>query len=732
VGRDDLWRVRGIRWAIRRLRMLKMRWEAGAMFSTNKALTCVLLAVLSLGYSLRGPALEFASPVSYPVGASPSAAVVADFNGDGHPDIAVANSGSGDVTVLLNSGDGTFKPAVNFDAGMASPTSIEVADFNHDGILDLAVWTLSDPIGYTLSILLGHGDGTFQAPKKTPLPSGIVLGSVFADFNLDHKPDLALLVQDANSGTSQIFVLAGNGDGTLQAPKTAPLPSGVVLGSVFADFNLDHKPDLALLVRDANSSTSRIFMLAGNGDGTFQPAQPGSDALSTGVGLIGTADFNNDSKPDLAVGVSQGLEILLGQGDGTFQTGATIGVTIGGYVPASQQFELGDFNGDGKVDLLGKFTSPLFACGPYPKTEGGSESWLSLFPGNGDGTFQAEEKIARTGFACGHATTISLPYPGDFNGDGRLDLLIHVHNSDGTYAQMLLGRADGALSVPVLLNGPTISCCSPGTLPAIVMDLNGDKLCDLIYVDSSNNAVAVVLNASPASGADLGIIDGNASGSIYGANIINLGPENATEVTFKDTLPPNTVNFPSAAATQGSCTHSDGFVTCAIGSLAPGFAVSVTVPVTMGPNATDGMVTNSMNVTAAEPDLVPSNNTATQDSAVFTLSVAIAGTGSGTVTSNPSGINCGAACSQHYLTGSSVELTPTASSGSVFTGWTGDCNFTDPKLCAFAISSDMSVAARFDRDPTAPPPSGGGGVFAWWELCGMVLVGLWRRLFVRG
>src|SRR5262249_48303100 len=157
----------------------------------------------------------------------------------------------------------------------------------------------------------------------------------------------ALLVQDANSGALRSFVLPGNGDGAFQAPKTTPLPSGIVLGSVFADFNLDHKPDLALLVRDANSDTSRILMLAGTGDGTFQPAQPGSEVLGTAVSLS-TEDFNNDGKPDLAVGVSQGLEILLGRGDGTFQTGATIGVTIGGYVPASQQFELVDFNRDGK------------------------------------------------------------------------------------------------------------------------------------------------------------------------------------------------------------------------------------------------------------------------------------------------------------------------------------------------------------------------------------------------
>ncbi len=71
------------------------------MLSTNKTLTAVLLAGLSLGYSLGGFAVEFASPVSYPVGASPAAVVVADFNGDGHPDVAVANSGSGNVSILL-------------------------------------------------------------------------------------------------------------------------------------------------------------------------------------------------------------------------------------------------------------------------------------------------------------------------------------------------------------------------------------------------------------------------------------------------------------------------------------------------------------------------------------------------------------------------------------------------------------------------------------------------------
>src|ERR1700751_3680003 len=108
----------------------------------GKALVVVLLTAFLPFYPTCGYAIEFANPMSYPVGTSPAAAAVADFNGDGHADIAGANSGSRNVSILLGNGDGTYKPAVNFDAGIASPTSIESADFNNDGIQDLAVWSL--------------------------------------------------------------------------------------------------------------------------------------------------------------------------------------------------------------------------------------------------------------------------------------------------------------------------------------------------------------------------------------------------------------------------------------------------------------------------------------------------------------------------------------------------------------------------------------------------------------
>jgi uncharacterized repeat protein (TIGR02543 family) len=634
-------------------------------------------------------AIQFASPVSYPVGMSPAAVVVADFNGDGHPDIAVANSGSRNVSVLINSGDGTFKPAATFDAGMASPTSIEVADFNNDGIQDLAVWTLSGPIGSTLSILLGNGDGTFKAPKTTPLAAGVnqaTLDVAIADFNLDHKPDLALLVQDPNSGTLKILLLAGNSDGTFQSPQQSSEVLSIVVGS--------------------------------------------------NVRYLVTEDFNNDAKPDLAVEYGTGLTILLGRGDGTFQTGASVSGDL-------SRLPLGDFNGDGRVDLLAVFSSH-YQCGYLGHYHQVTDWRLDLIPGNGDGSFQAGEIIDAIEKSCSGSSwsPIGLYAVGDFNGDGRLDLLYQikkvVNGVDGTFTRILLGRADGALSRPGSIDMPSSIPCVPCFPTLIAKDLNGDKLSDLIYLDSGNNAVVVVLNTSPTSGADLGII-GSVNGSIYEALIINLGPESASEVTFKDTLPTNSVYPSSATTTQGSCAQSNGAVTCAIGSLAPGFDVEVSVPVpaAMGPNATDGAVTitNNMNVTAVEPDLAPSNSTATQtqDSTVFTVRVAVADTGSGTVTINPTGINCGAVCSQHYLSGSPVGLTPTASPGFVFTGWTGDCNFADPSGCTFLLSSDISVTAKFEKATTPPAPSGdpvsgGGGALAWWELCGMLLVGLWRTL----
>jgi hypothetical protein len=253
---------------------------------------------------------------------------VADFNGDGKPDLAVADIST--VRVLLGKGDGTFLPAQSVYAGN-SPHSVAVGDFNGDGIPDLAVGTYySDGV----SVLLGKGDGTFL-PAVSYIagnePSSVAVG----DFNGDGKQDLVM-----NNGT----ILLGNGDGTFQAPITyGPGGSSVAVG----DFNGDGIPDLAV----ANGGSNTVSVLLGKGDGTFLPAQ--SYAVGISPVSVAVGDFNGDNIKDLAVAdrgtypfTNGGVSILLGQGDGTFLPAQSYAAGSG---PSS--VAVGDFNGDGFPDL---------------------------------------------------------------------------------------------------------------------------------------------------------------------------------------------------------------------------------------------------------------------------------------------------------------------------------------------------------------------------------------------
>ena len=143
-------------------------------------------------------------PTSYPI-------VIADFNGDGIPDLAVPLYGSNEIAILLGKGDGTFAVPVmaSVPGSIVDITQVVVGDFNGDGIPDLAV---IDSDSSTLDILLGNGDGTFTAETANPPISGIPLHFATGDFNTDGKTDLAVA---ENGGT--IAILLGNGDGTFAA-----------------------------------------------------------------------------------------------------------------------------------------------------------------------------------------------------------------------------------------------------------------------------------------------------------------------------------------------------------------------------------------------------------------------------------------------------------------------------------------------------------------------------------
>ena len=198
------------------------------------------------------------NPVQYAVGTDPTSIAIGDFNGDGKLDMAVTTLYPSVVSILLGNGDGTFRPHVDYALATDSfPNAIVIGDFNGDKKLDLAV---AEPSG--VSILLGHGDGTFKHYVNYPTGFYGSASVAVGDFNGDGTLDLASTSSGANA--SGVSILLGNGDGTFQAYLN--YSSSLTFGQVITgDFNGDGKLDVAAAGGD-------ISILLGNGNGALQPA----------------------------------------------------------------------------------------------------------------------------------------------------------------------------------------------------------------------------------------------------------------------------------------------------------------------------------------------------------------------------------------------------------------------------------------------------------------------------
>jgi hypothetical protein len=393
---------------------------------------------------------------------------VADVNGDGKPDLVVANMCGasacgvelGSVAVLLGNGDGTFQTAVTYSSGAYEALSVAVADVNNDGKPDLLV-TNACPTGQCaqgsegqVGVLLGNGDGTFQT-AVTYGTGGFYADSVaVADVNGDGKPDLVIANACTNtacygSDGGQVGVLLGNGDGTFQTAVAYGSGGNNAYSAQVEDVNGDDKPDV-LVVNNCvsqNCPNGAVGVLLGNGDGTFQTVvlydSGGAYPLSMAV-----ADVNGDSKPDLLVancGVNcatgtGSVGVLLGNGDGTFQTAVVY--SSGGY--AAYSIAVADVNGDGKPDLEVDNLCVDSNC---------LTGSAGVLLGNGDGTFQTAVTYGSGGNG---AYSIAVA---DVNGDSLPDMILANKCADSTCS------ADG-------VGGVLINSSKPATITTLASSPN--------------------------------------------------------------------------------------------------------------------------------------------------------------------------------------------------------------------------------------------------------------------
>ena len=356
--------------------------------------------------------------------------VIRDVNGDKAADIAYVGAegsanGSDVIGILLNNGNGTFTPGLQYVGDGQGANGFLAVDIS--GTIGLAFANVEGGI----SVLPGKGNGTFK---------GNLAGATGVNGEYPYVGQF-----DGNPAADLIFTypsatdtLLGNGNGTFTEVATGCSFESPAVG----DFTGNGKLDLAGVT--SVSDTPAIGVCLGNGNGTFTPT---GEYYDTGVQhrFLLAGKFTNDGNVDLAASDENGFSILLGNGNGSFQNGIPTAVNEG-----SGTFILGDFNNDGKLDLA---------------TISGDLTQISVFLGKGNGEFSAPVVTA-----CACANEPDMFAVADLNGDGNLDLVVTV----GGNALVFLGKGNGSFQAPVKYAfGQTAMSA------AAIADYNGDGKLDI-------------------------------------------------------------------------------------------------------------------------------------------------------------------------------------------------------------------------------------------------------------
>ncbi|CAF0913691.1 unnamed protein product [Adineta steineri] len=392
---------------------------------------------------------------------NPYSIAAGDFNGDNRLDIAVVNYDYNYVDIVLTYRNYTFLNQNTYSTGNQSgPNSVAFADFNNDKQLDIVV---ANSGTNNIGIFLGYGNGTFSSQTTystgdNSQPFSVTIG----DFNNDQQLDIVV----ANSGTNNIGIFFGYFNGTFSSQTTYSTGNGSMPYDVATgDFNNDGQLDIAV----ANYYGCNIGIFLGYSNGTFSSQQTYPTGNSSGPQSIAIGDFNNDSRLDIAVTNYKGYNVgvFLGYGNGAFADQISYFVPLG---TTPSDIAIGDVNNDNHRDII------ITVDYSYN---------ILIFLGYGNGTF-VQGNTYSTGSGS-HPFSITV---GDLNNDNQLDIV--VSNCVTNNVVVFIGEGDGTFSNQRTYSTGNNSCPTW----VVLSDINNDNILDIVVADKGTNMIGIFLGST--------------------------------------------------------------------------------------------------------------------------------------------------------------------------------------------------------------------------------------------